>query len=318
MESRRNRAAYDEAVERFCAYLTYRRRTEKTIKGYREELGRFRRWLASEFQPFPAPHDFGRVLTRPVIERFGPWAVADGRSGPLAPRTVARLMSVVRSFFAWLVEVEEVIPMNVARALVPPKPPASLPRFLSTEQSRTLLAYPDTETPAGARAHVIFSLMLFCGLRACEVIRLDDDDFQPETRTLHVMGKGQKPRVAPLPETVIRSVRHWIRLRPRRRPEAGRALIIGSRGARVDYLHIKRLVDRAKADLDLPPWLTSHKLRHTCATLLWNSGADMDAISALLGHSSPAITAQVYVHATPRVVAAKISPHWRQFEEGVA
>lgn len=314
MESRGNRAAFDEAVESFIAWQRYRGRSESTVTGYTKDLKKFRAWLGAEFRPFPALADLGDI-DRSSMSRFGPWITGQSKLG-LGACAIRRNFVSVRMFYKFLMEVSEQISRDASRALILPPKPRRLPRHLSVEQVRRLLDLPDPSTPVGARDAAIFHLFAYCGPRPIEVIRASDSDFvRGATPHLRVNGKG-RDHILPLPPAVVAALDRWLAVRWTRKPEAADALFVSQWGLRLTSLRIKRIFDPAREVLGLP-WLTPYTLRRTFASTLFDADAALSDVALLMGHASTETT-QIYTRITAKGLARRAAPLWRQFEtEGV-
>jgi integrase/recombinase XerD len=216
------------------------------------------------------------------------------RSG-YSPRSNARLLSVLRAFFAHRVR-------TGARAddptalLDPPKQPRSLPKALGESQIDALLAAPDVASPLGLRDRAMLELMYACGLRVSELVDLPATAVNLRQGVLRVTGKGSKERLVPLGE----EAQHWLeRYLVQARPQlSGRRalapLFLSASGETPTRQQFWQLVKRyARAAGIDPVKISPHGLRHSFATHLLNHGADLRALQMLLGHSSLSTT-QIY------------------------
>ena len=140
-------------------------------------------------------------------------------------------------------------------------------------------------------------LLYASGIRVSELVGLDLDDVDASTRTLRVLGKGDKERTVPYGVPAQRAVDTWLaRGRPQLvTPASGPALLLGRRGGRVDPRQVREVVHRLLAQVPDAPDLGPHGLRHSAATHLLDGGADLRVVQELLGHSSLATT-QIYTH----------------------
>jgi integrase/recombinase XerC len=208
--------------------------------------------------------------------------------------TISRKLSALRAFGRFLKR-DRVIDENVAMLVRPPKARKVLPRFLTPEQAEGLMVAPVAErtpTALALRDAAILEVMYGCGLRVSECVGLDVGDVDLEEIRVR-RGKGGKDRVVPLGRKAREAVDAWLA----RRAELGprdESLFPNARGGRVSARSVRRFVDKHAIRGGVPP-THPHALRHSYATHLLGSGADLRAIQELLGHASIQTTAR-YAH----------------------
>jgi integrase/recombinase XerC len=220
----------------------------------------------------------------------------------LSPPSLARKLSSVRAFFAWL-ERESLTRENPAALLKSPKLRRKLPKFLSADQAGEVveapLSAPGSEVER-LRDAAMLEMLYGSGLRVSELVGLDLDHVALEREEVRVLGKGRKERIVPLGSKAREALGTYLGRRPElRHPRTGRqdtrSLFLGRHGTRLGVRRVQTLVQRYGAlgagRGDLHP----HALRHSCATHLLEGGADLRAIQELLGHTSLATT-QRYTH----------------------
>lgn len=173
-----------------------------------------------------------------------------------------------------------------------PKIPKTLPRYLTLEESQRLLMA--VEGKNKARDYCIICLFLNCGLRISEIVGLNLSDVRPDH--LRVMGKGSKERTVYLNEACIAAINDYIQVRKNIATTDKNAFFLSARRARMstDAVHamVKKTLKKAGLDADK---YSSHKLRHTAATLMLSSGVDVRTLQELLGHEN-LNTTQIYTH----------------------
>jgi integrase/recombinase XerD len=213
------------------------------------------------------------------------------RSGePVSPWTVFGYLTCVRAFFAFLEKSGRIL-TNPARELLLRKP-ERLPRALSEEEARRLMAAPPYWGAVGPRDRAILEVLYGTGIRVGECVRLDLQDVAlREGRLLVRNGKGKKDRVVPLVgqafaalERYLREVRHALVRDPRKQ-----AVFLSAIGTRLSAVMLQRQVRQYAKTLGLR--VTPHVLRHSCATHLLRHGADVREIQQLLGHRALETTA---------------------------
>jgi integrase/recombinase XerC len=218
------------------------------------------------------------------------------------PSTIARKLSAVRAFLRFLRR-EKVIEENVAMLLRPPKAKKSLPSFLTVEQAGVLVEAPLTVDKL--RDAAIFEVLYGCGLRVSECVGLDLGDLESDMVRVRA-GKGRKDRVVPLGDKARRAIDRWLPERLKVGP-VDDALFVNARGRRLTARSIRRFVD-AHAQSAALPKTHPHALRHSYATHLLSSGADLRAIQELLGHASLKTTAR-YAHVDFEYLARAYQNH---------
>jgi len=210
----------------------------------------------------------------------------------LSARTQAHRLTVLRSFFRYLME-QELVSEDPTLHVVSPKLPQSLPKALSTADMRKLLHVCDSETPADLRLRAILETLYATGMRISELAQMTIFDIdEGEGYTLRVTGKGGKTRLVPLGEHAFSTlVKYIMRGRPRYEKEGNNWLFPGRGTDAMTRQRLFQLVKEAgkKAGVEISP----HSLRHTFATHLVQNDADLRSVQLMLGHADLATT-QVY------------------------
>lgn len=230
------------------------------------------------------------VLDEPLILRF----LAQGHGTGLAARTVARRLAALRSLFDTLQEegLVEATPTEGARS---PKLPAHLPRFLSVEQAKALLAVPDPSTPRGRRDRCILDLLYAAGLRVSELCDLTLSGLDLQGGYVRVFGKGGKERVVPVHDAARRDLADYLaHTRPLLKPKDAH-VFVNRDGGRLSRQSVFKLVRRCAELAGVPFAVSPHTLRHSFATHLLEGGADLRSVQTLLGHADIAAT-EIYTH----------------------
>jgi integrase/recombinase XerC len=245
-----------------------------------------------------ARQDGARELPDLDLARLRRWLGRQSEAG-LARSTLARRTAAVRSFMAWAVR-EGLLDVDPSLRLASPKRHPSLPDVLHQDQTRRLLdGLADAATqgdPAAVRDWALAELLYATGIRVSELVGLDVDDVDQHTRTVRVLGKGNKQRTVPFGVPAANAVVRWLGARASFvTGSSGSALFLGRRGGRLGQRQARETIDAALKALGDTAASGPHALRHTAATHLLDGGADLRSVQELLGHSSLATT-QLYTH----------------------
>ena len=223
------------------------------------------------------------------IRRF----VATLHGKGLAPRSLARILSSWRGFFAWLAR-ERRITVNPCAGVKPPRAPKRLPEALSPDDAVRLVALED-DTPLGLRDRALFELAYSSGLRVSELTGLDVDAIDSRAGEVRVTGKGSKTRIVPVGEHALAALSAWLAMRKTIAAPGERALFVTARGRRVTPREVQRRIKSRAAAAGLDADVHPHMLRHSFASHVLQSSGDLRAVQEMLGHASIAST-QVYTH----------------------
>ena len=282
-----------ELVERFRRHLeSEKRASPHTVRNYLlnvEQLVAFMKDKGRRLEP--------RAVDIPLLRSY-----LASLFGVNEPATIARKLSAVRAFLRFLRR-EKVIEENLAMLLRPPKAKKSLPSFLTVEQAGALVEQPNAT--AKLREAALFEVMYGCGLRVSECVGLDLADVETDVIVVRA-GKGRKDRVVPLGEKAARAIERWLPARLALQP-VDEALFVNARGRRLTTRSVRRFLD-AQAQAASLPKTHPHALRHSYATHLLSSGADLRAIQELLGHASLKTTAR-YAHVDFEYLARAYQNH---------
>lgn len=247
-------------------------------------------------------YDYMNYLSRDRVKHPNAAAPEYG----LAAAARARKIASIRSFYKYLTNKAKLLAENPMQDLDSPRAKKSLPRYLDLEQSIHLLE--SVDGPNKERDYCILTLFLNCGLRISELVGLDLTDVQGEQ--LRVLGKGNKERILYLNDACQSAIADWLDVRGSAAGVHKNALFLTRNHTRVtkDGIHymVKKRLLAAGLDASL---YSSHKLRHTAATLMLQSGVDVRTLQEVLGHEH-LNTTQIYTHVDNEDLrtAAKANP----------
>lgn len=205
----------------------------------------------------------------------------------------ARKVASLKSFFNYLTNKAKALEVNPASELESPKILKRLPRYLNVEESKQLLSSVNGEY--SERDFAIITLFLNCGMRLSELVGINLNNIK--NNTLTVIGKGDKERLIPLNNACIEAIDAYMKVRPVNGVKDRNALFISERKQRISKVTVQHIVKKYIKESGLDPQrYSTHKLRHTAATLMYKYGhVDIRALQELLGHESIATT-EIYTH----------------------
>ncbi len=263
-------------------------KSEKTIEAYQRDVSGFLGFLTSY-----RGGDIGlRTLAKLNVTDMRAW-MAHERGRGLSARSLARALSAVKGFYAWLYEAEGV-DNPAAASMRSAKSKRRLPHPVEAADAREMLSMVDIqhkEAWVGARDTAVLLLLYGCGMRISEALGLNRSQ-APLPEVLHIIGKGKKERILPVLPVARAAVEAYLKACPYDLQKDG-PLFIGIRGKRLGARAVQKLMEALRRQLGLPSTATPHALRHSFATHLLEAGGDLRSIQELLGHASLSST-QIY------------------------
>jgi integrase/recombinase XerC len=218
---------------------------------------------------------------------------ARSHAAGLAPRSVQRRLSAVRSFLNFLIR-EGVLERNCALEVRAPKGAKRLPGTLDADSMARLLEIPGHE-PLAVRDRALMELLYSSGLRLAELVGLQVQDLNVADRTVRVLGKGSKTRVLPVGRKALEALAAWLRIRGDQVEADNPAVFVGATGRRLGARAIQKRVAYWALRQGLPMHVHPHLFRHSFASHLLESSGELRAVQELLGHADISTT-QVYTH----------------------
>ncbi len=289
------------AIRRFLEHLEIEKNCSRlTIRNYLHYLERFEKFLVKEL-------DRERIVVEDVnsenVRRFRLFlARQKGINGEMKLVTQGYYVIAIRSFLKWLIKNDYKV-LQPEKIDVPKEKDHSL-KFLDNDQMERLLNQPILSTKEGLRDKVILELLFSTGLRVSELVSLDREQIDLKNREFGVIGKGGRARVVFLSTRVTEILERYLR----ERIDKMTPLFIRYNGKkdevsdsdesrRLTARSIQRIVKKYVRNAKLPVSATPHTLRHSMATDLLRSGADIRSVQEMLGHKNIATT-QIYTHIT--------------------
>ena len=299
-------------INSFLDYsTTMLNKSPNSIKEYNYDLAMFLKFIKIHFG-LTDETDFAKISIKDVsldtikkielndIHAFIGYLAREQNS---KPATRARKVSTIRIFFKFLSQKAKIIDKNPAQDLETPKLNKRLPKHLNLEESKKLLAVTDNEDNRNhERDYAILTVFLNCGLRLSELVGINIQDIDFSENKMNVIGKGNKERTIYLNKACVKAIGEYLAVRPKNavKPDklhSDKALFLSERKERISRRTVQHIVytKLLAAGLD-PSKYSTHKLRHTAATLMYQYGqVDIRALQVLLGHESISTT-EIYTH----------------------
>lgn len=222
--------------------------------------------------------------------------------------STARRLASLHGFYDYLVNQVNKLTEDPTAAIKPPKQDKVLPKYLTAEQSMELLESTQTQSDFPERDYCMVVLFLNCGMRLSELVGMDLGDIDLEQRQIRLFGKGHKERMVYLNDACIDALQRYLSKRNTLeglQPKEKAVFVTRRRKERISNRRVEQLVTGAMKAAGLKGFST-HKLRHTAATLMYQTGnVDILTLKQLLGHSSVGTT-QIYTHLQEFQVRAAI------------
>ena len=304
--------SFPAVLKDYAAYtVTIKGNSEKTVCEYLLDLRTFFRFMLmkkageelshDEFEKLSIARineDDVRAVTPKLIIEFLMFA---GFERENSNTTRMRKLSSLRSFFHYAYAKQRIIESNPTSDIDAPKKSKTLPKYLSVEEAVRLLetVKNDTESKTVVRDYAIIALFLNTGMRLSELVGLNLDSFDSELTTVKVRGKGNKERIIYLNKAAQSAIIDYLRIRldPKHIRTSDKAFFISGRETRISVKTVQWLVYKYLKMAGLgDKKLSVHKLRHTAATLMYQSGkVDIRVLKDILGHEQ-LNTTQIYTH----------------------
>jgi integrase/recombinase XerC len=288
-----DRTELELCITDFLQYLSDERGySPQTSKAYRRDL--------DDFAAFMINYDISQMgelnlVDRLTIRHF----LGHLREKGLAPRTVARRLATLKSFFRFLHQAE-VIPANPATEIRTPRFERRLPEFLGEEQASQLMELPPQNSMIGLRDRAILETFYATGIRLAELTSLRVSNVSFTQQTIRVVGKGNKERVVAFGQAAQKALGKYLaeRRKAGEQVDPHSPLFCGRNHQPISPRTVQMRVRYYMQQIAEAHHLSPHLLRHTVATHLLDRGADLMAVKDLLGHASLSST-QVYTHVRP-------------------
>ena len=299
-------------IEKFLNYkLVIQGRSQKTVDEYHLDLRLFFRYLIAKQSGIPTSSDeFDKIDISCVDENFVRKIqtidilefmsyLASERKDAAAARS--RKLSAIKAFFKYNTVVLRTIDVNPAADIESPKLKKALPKYMTLDESLNLLETinNDPESKTKERDYCIITLFLNCGMRLSELVGINVTDIDSQMRSLRVVGKGNKERIVYLNDACRDALKDYLAVRQKdiELLRDKNALFLSRLHKRISPKTVQWLVYKYLGEAGMNyKHLSTHKLRHTAATLMYQQGGvDVLALQQILGHEQLSTT-QIYTH----------------------
>lgn len=288
-----------QTIKLYVRYLRLERNlSPNTIEAYRNDL--------AHLEAFMMRNDL--KIENVTLEQLHTFAASLHEYG-ITPRSQARVLSGVRSFFRFLV-LDGVVENDPTELLEWPSLPEHLPVVLTLEEIDRIEDSIDLSKAEGARNRAIIEVLFSCGLRVSELVNMKLSDLYLEDRVLLVRGKGNKERLVPVSNKAIADLKRWFfdRNLMKIKPGEDDYVFLNRRGAHLTRTMILIMVKRQAEEAGIKKTISPHTFRHSFATALLQGGADLRSIQAMLGHEK-IDTTLVYTHISNEQLRKAILEH---------
>lgn len=288
----------EQLLDQFLEHLRYERNVSAhTLRNYKSDLEQFLSYLSplntkNSARQYP---EIGQIDHLTIREWLGTL-----HSQHKKKSSVARKLAALRTFFQFLLR-EGIVELNPAKLVSTPRLEKRLPKHLSIEDAIRFIETPDIETDLGRRDRAILELLYATGVRVSELTTLSIRDIDFRQRLIRVTGKRRKERIVPFGEPALRALEAYLSVRGRFLAKAAiskrdsEAVFLNYQGTRITTRSVGRMVEKYIRICAGMHDISPHALRHSFATHLLDSGADLRDIQELLGHARLSTT-QIYTH----------------------
>lgn len=262
--------------------------SNNSIAAYLNDINKLIQFLDDEYKRIPP--DKIKLLH---LKKFVSWLNDSG----ISPRTQARTISGVKSFFKYLL-MEEKIENDPTTLLEAPKVGRKLPEILTLDEIDMLIDSVDVGKPEGQRNRAMLEVLYSCGLRVSELVDLKISNLYFDEGYIKIEGKGGKQRLVPISKNAINEIEIYMH-GYRKTLIIGKGnenvLFLNRRGKKLSRVMIFTIIKNLAEKVGLEKTISPHTFRHSFATHLINGGADLRAVQEMLGHES-ILTTEIYTH----------------------
>ena len=284
----------EDLIEQYAAHLRLERNlSPHTLRNYLSDLKQFQQFLRQQ----GLCQGKQKKIVLEEVDRHVVRAYLGALAKVCRKSSIGRKLAALKGFFRYLIR-ERRISKDPLSGLAAPKQEKPLPVFLSVDDVFRLLGGVPAAGSLEIRDRAILEVLYSTGIRVSELVGLDWEDIDFRLGILKVLGKGSKERIVPVGEVALQALRDYGVEQGKKGSRAARGetpVFLNRLGGRITTRSVARIVEKYLRATGITVRIGPHGLRHTFATHLLNSGADLRAIQELLGHASLSTT-QRYTH----------------------
>ena len=284
----------EDLIQQYRDHLRNERNVSAhTLRSYLSDLAQFRRFLIDRELCLAGKKSVEvRKVDIHVVRAYLAALTKDRKKS-----SIGRKLAALKGFFRYLVATHQ-IDKDPLLLINSPKQEKPLPKFLSVDDVFQLLGNIKLKSALDIRDRAILEVFYSTGIRVSELVGLNWSDVDFELGIVRVLGKGSKERIVPIGKMALDALRDYsieVRKKWNLPCKGENAVFLNNRGGRITTRSVARLVEKHLKEVGIPVKVSPHGLRHTFATHLLNSGADLRVIQEMLGHASLSTT-QRYTH----------------------
>ena len=279
-----------QIIQHFLDYLKFQKRySQHTVISYKNDLDSFFNYLHQQFGETPLPE-----IKTTFIRSW----LAELKQQGMESKSINRKISTLKTFFKYQLQ-QQTIMVSPMTAVISPKISKRLPQFIDKKDIATLfehVEFPDSWD--GKTQRLLIELFYNTGMRQAELVGLKEIHIAKHNSSIKVLGKGNKERIIPVSKQLMDQLQEYLHAKKENFETADKTfLLVTASGKKLYPRYVYNAVNKYLSLVTTIDKKSPHVLRHSFATHLMNSGADLNAVKELLGHSSLAAT-QIYTHNT--------------------
>jgi len=276
----------DKYIKDFLEYLRYQKNySDNTIKNYKDDLIIFTKFLNSK--NINNINDVNYDLIREYLKYL--------HNLKYTSKSVVRIISSIRGLFKYLIS-NKVIKDNPMTLVSNPKVERKLPKYLEYNELEKLINTPDIKTDIGIRDSLVLEMLYSTGIRVSELVNIKINDIDKSNKEIRILGKGSKERIVLFGKVLLDKLNLYLNtVYEKYNVNNSPYLFLNQHGNKLNDRIVRMIVDDNMIKAGINKKISPHTLRHTYATHMLNSGADIKTVGDLLGHESISTTT-IYTH----------------------
>ena len=273
-------------INSYLEYLRYQKNySDHTILGYQDDLEIFKNFLSSK-----NINDFNEV-TYDLIREYLKYL----HNLKYTSKSIVRFISSIRGLFKYLMS-KKIIKDNPMTLVSNPKVERKLPKYLEYNELEKLVNTPDIKTDMGIKDALILEMLYSTGIRVSELVNIKINDIDKKNKEIRILWKGSKERIVLFGNVLLDKLNLYLNTYyPKYNINNSNYLFLNKHGNKLNDRMVRMIVDDNMIKAGINKKISPHTLRHTYATHMLNSGADIKTVGDLLGHESISTTT-IYTH----------------------